>query len=728
MRVMYVAPRYHTNQIPIMKGWMKAGDEVCFVSQYCGGTEDYSVLKPEILGYSAFFGALFSVYRGFKKLTGSYVENDFNFQAKFGLLPKNKFKLLLDQKKPELVILRDRSLYNIAVTSLCKKRRIPCILYTQSPYMEEAVKKEDPVRRYFRKHTPAVRITPVWGPTEGRRTEENSWYVPFVTEPCCSPEEKFHFRDGQVQLLGIGKYETRKHHEMLLRLANECREEGVHVTIAGEAVTQRQKSCLEDLKGYVEKHHLEEIVTLKTNLTIEQVYEEYKKADLFLLPSTGEFASVSQLEAMSCSLPVICSDTNGTACYVEHGGNGFLFHDNDYEDFKQYTVPLIRDRDKLAAMGERSWNLVREKYLFANYRDKILTALKAAQNPVTVIFDCPVKQCDKLWVREELNRQGFRVKTVAPCLKLSQIEQRGKAGRLLFYLLTFWQCMKALFRSRKGETVVCWSQWSGLFFNRLAGAGRRNIISFNWLTPSSGKRTRFLYVSALNNPAFTAIINSGDTRERLRQAYGAGERERIVYIPDVYDDGEPFWFPIYRKENRYCFMGGRANRDWELLWKLAESCPDISFVAVAAKADWQERKELPNIDLKFDLPAKEYYRLLQESYLPVFLLKDEKVSGLINIVKSVQFGKPVLATDLPAVSMYYPKTCRTSLVPAGELEYLKERLYGIYGYTKQEYEEHVRLMEEHIKNKFSPQMAGKRLAGLIQGEKDTEEKFGEAAE
>ena len=275
---------------------------------------------------------------------------------------------------------------------------------------------------------------------------------------------------------------------------------------------------------------------------------------------------------------------------------------------------------------------------------------------------------------------------------------------------------------------MCWSQWSGLFFNRLAGAGRRNIISFNWLTPSSGKRTRFLYVSALNNPAFTAIINSGDTRERLRQAYGAGERERIVYIPDVYDDGEPFQFPIYRKENRYCFMGGRANRDWELLWKLAESCPDISFVAVAAKADWQERKELPNIDLKFDLPAKEYYRLLQESYLPVFLLKDEKVSGLINIVKSVQFGKPVLATDLPAVSMYYPKTCRTSLVPAGELEYLKERLYGIYGYTKQEYEEHVRLMEEHIKNKFSPQMAGKRLAGLIQGEKDTEEKFGEAAE
>ena len=35
MKVMYVAPRYHTNQIAIMKGWIERGDKVAF---YLGNT------------------------------------------------------------------------------------------------------------------------------------------------------------------------------------------------------------------------------------------------------------------------------------------------------------------------------------------------------------------------------------------------------------------------------------------------------------------------------------------------------------------------------------------------------------------------------------------------------------------------------------------------------------------------------------------------------------------
>ena len=55
MRVLYVAPRFHTNQIPIIRGWVKNGDQVLFISQFSGAVEDYTDLQPVVLGYSKLF-------------------------------------------------------------------------------------------------------------------------------------------------------------------------------------------------------------------------------------------------------------------------------------------------------------------------------------------------------------------------------------------------------------------------------------------------------------------------------------------------------------------------------------------------------------------------------------------------------------------------------------------------------------------------------------------------
>ena len=38
---------------------------------------------------------------------------------------------------------------------------------------------------------------------------------------------------------------------------------------------------------------------------------------------------MSVLEAMAHSLPVICSDSNGTQCYIRPGENGYVFGTDD---------------------------------------------------------------------------------------------------------------------------------------------------------------------------------------------------------------------------------------------------------------------------------------------------------------------------------------------------------------------------------------------------------------
>lgn len=381
MKILYVAPRFHTNQVPIMKGFLEAGDEVKFISQYQGGTEDYTVIEPVILGYSALFNVILKLVNGLKKLTGKYRKNDFNFQAKFGFLPKKKFRKILDDVQPDAVILRDRSIYNIAITSICKKKNIKCILYTQSPYYGIVQRDKNSIKQYFRNHTPSVEITPVLGKEKKGETcvKENTHYVPFVIEPYLSYEKKTYFNEGKINILGVGKYEPRKHHEMLIRIAQEFAELPLQVTIVGEDVTTEEHAYLQSLKDYVRENGLQERVNFKCNLSRSEMFKEYEQADIFALPSTGEFASVSQLEAMSVSLPVICSDTNGTSCYINVGVNGYLFKDNDYEDFKAKMELFLSDREVIKAMGRESYRLVIEEYSFINYKQRLVEILEEMQ-------------------------------------------------------------------------------------------------------------------------------------------------------------------------------------------------------------------------------------------------------------------------------------------------------------------------------------------------------------
>ena len=56
--------------------------------------------------------------------------------------------------------------------------------------------KNDIVRRYFRSHTPVLRMTPVLG-TEGKAgtiVKQGSYYIPFVIEP------ELHYKDRKYDL------------------------------------------------------------------------------------------------------------------------------------------------------------------------------------------------------------------------------------------------------------------------------------------------------------------------------------------------------------------------------------------------------------------------------------------------------------------------------------------------------------------------------------------------
>ncbi|MCI9429521.1 MAG: glycosyltransferase family 4 protein [Lachnospiraceae bacterium] len=377
-RVLYVAPRYHTNQVPIVKGWLSNGHKVCFVSHYARRGEDYKCLNPVVLGYSKIFHLIFNLYKIFcnilKRKRGS---NLYEFQLKLGFPPIGRASKIVEEFQPNFVILRERALYNIPFYKVCKKKNIPCILYNQSPLWDRPGRDSGLLRKSLLRFFPKRRITPVLGnPKSEAEKTENAFYLPFVMEPYVSWEEKKHFQKNQVRIISVGRYEPRKQMFLLLEVVKDLLAEySLHLTFAGEVISDEQEIYYNCLLQKVKEYNLEKDIVLLRNLSREQMFAIYRESDLFVLPSTKERASVSQLEAMSCSMPVICSDTNGSACYVKSGINGYLFRDLDKDDLYEKLVCMIKNRKKLEEMGKNSYQLVLDEYQFKNYFDKLMEVI-----------------------------------------------------------------------------------------------------------------------------------------------------------------------------------------------------------------------------------------------------------------------------------------------------------------------------------------------------------------
>ena len=217
-------------------------------------------------------------------------------------------------------------------------------------------------------------MTPVIGlKKQGTSVKETDFFVPFIAQPQKAPHERTYFDNDLIHILCIGKYEQRKHHLMLLKSVERLHEKyPLHLTLIGEATTNFQKEYHEKVQAYVKEHHMERFVTVKTNVPRKEMDAEYTTADIYVIPSTREMASVSQLEAMSYSLPVICSDANGTACYVEDGITGYLFEDCNQTDLQEKLDKLLSDRERICKMGAAGYRALAEKYNFDNSFDTVM--------------------------------------------------------------------------------------------------------------------------------------------------------------------------------------------------------------------------------------------------------------------------------------------------------------------------------------------------------------------
>ena len=130
-----------------------------------------------------------------------------------------------------------------------------------------------------------------------------------------------------------------------------------------------------ELYEMIEQMGLKNHVRHFKNVPEEDLYKYYKASDIYISAFSFPGSSISTLEAMACSLPVI---TTAQPWLVKEGGNGIVLDSNAPESIAGAVLKMIKDNN-LEEQGKISrdvvkdfdWNLIAEKAL-EQYKELIL--------------------------------------------------------------------------------------------------------------------------------------------------------------------------------------------------------------------------------------------------------------------------------------------------------------------------------------------------------------------
>ena len=252
-------------------------------------------------------------------------------------------------------------------------------------------------------------------------------------------------------------------------------------------------------------------------------------------------------------------------------------------------------------------------------------------------------------------------------------------------------------------------------FSRILG-NSRNIVDMNWLTPINPPfLARCLRRLMVNNRRCRIIVNSVESKEKWLETLRVKDYGNIHFIPDSYDSRIGFQKP-YRRETVYCFTGGENNRDWKFLMKLAERLPETEFVCAAYETYFKQQvNHLPgNVSVYYSLPAEEYYALMKGATIILLPLRDDRVSGLINITHAAQYGQVCISTRTKATELYYREDLGRFLPERDPGKWVETLSYLIHC-SNDEFVSVASGFQDYIRHQFNPEEIAKELSKVIGG-------------
>ncbi len=405
MKILFTAPRFHTNQVPIVKGLIEKGHEVRFFVAFEGAIEDHTYCQPTILKPSGY------TVREKKRL--SKIKNESDVEGIIGgrFIPDFSFlKEAFFAYRPDAVICREKTNLTLCVYALCRQENIPCVLYDQEPVyplknnenrkneisdstpflsrLQKRIEKRinpDLVRIYRLRRTigfPAVRMTPVEykmlpRSLSHKEPAEHTYFVPFCVEEHPEVLQRKYCPNGICRFLCIGKFREYKNVKLTVEAASLLdTSRSWTLTLIGQVSNDDEKMYYEDVCHIIRKKNISDRIRVTTNVPHREIGEEYLRHDVFILPSKKEMASIAVLEALSYGLAVISTDCNGTASYAVESGAGVVFQTENARALAEQMENMMKG--DLPFYGKKALEAAGQRYSFQTCYEQLLLLIQKA--------------------------------------------------------------------------------------------------------------------------------------------------------------------------------------------------------------------------------------------------------------------------------------------------------------------------------------------------------------
>lgn len=365
-KILFFAPRFHTNQIGTVHALNKLG----------------YIIKYVILNHKH-FNSINPIDIETKFIDYSIVTNFFfgvlNLQKKDNFFRKYSFAKIRDTyqyiklEKPNLIVVRDHTIQSSIVYVISKFLKIPCVLYWQYPLSLTP-------KKYYSKFSiyttlfPKIKYTPLTGKSGKKILLDRIFHVPFLVQI----NDVIKKDTNDIKIISVGKFGLkRKNQELLINVFSRLILLYPNLKLSLCGTGDKSSSRYLFLKEYVKELNLSQSINFYLNLTYKQMQDKFAESNLFILPSSNEPASISILEAMSHKCAIISSDSNGTNDYIIEGKSGLIFKSGSEESLFRTTEIMLKNG--LSNYAEMSYKLIKLMYNeenFINSFNKMLTLIK----------------------------------------------------------------------------------------------------------------------------------------------------------------------------------------------------------------------------------------------------------------------------------------------------------------------------------------------------------------
>jgi glycosyltransferase involved in cell wall biosynthesis len=173
----------------------------------------------------------------------------------------------------------------------------------------------------------------------------------FVDVNAFQPQDSRQLLDGnRTKILVVGRINPQKNILTFLEALNSLAKERDDFEVNWYGRPSGSNDYFNQCQDKIRALELSDI--FKFHEPEKDIVNVYNNSDVFCLPSIYEGFPNVVCEAMSCGLPIICSDVCDNASIVDNRQNGYLFDPNNINDIKQKIVDYldlsVDDKQKLA--------------------------------------------------------------------------------------------------------------------------------------------------------------------------------------------------------------------------------------------------------------------------------------------------------------------------------------------------------------------------------------------